>query len=103
MTPQKAAALLPIFSAFAHGKTIQYQVCDGSWQDIHDPDFSGAFYRVKPDPIILKYRRYIWKEPNGYHIASVSSNSGLSISDIEYMDDFVWWIDKDWISYECEV
>lgn len=104
MTPQKAAALLPIFVAFAQGKTVQYQTRDG-WMDVVNLPFvfNPEKYRVKPDPIILKYRRYIWKEPNGYHIATFSLNSDLSISDIEHMDDFVRWIDNDWISYECEV
>lgn len=103
MTPQKAAALLPIFNAFAHGKTIQLQVSNGSWQDIPEPDFSGAFYRVKPDPIILKYRRYIWKNDNGWHMASFSHDSDLATRNVENMPCFVRWIDHDWVTYECEV
>ena len=106
MTPEKVKALLPVLTAYAQGKTIQCQdMSDDRWFDIIYATFDGPveLYRVKPDPIILKYRRYIWKDPNGWHITSLSSLSGISSINVENMEEFVRWIDTDWVTYECEV
>ena len=55
MKKEQAKELLPIISAFAEGKTIQYYYGDADWIDI-DPggavDFSDnpSNYRIKPEP-----------------------------------------------------
>lgn len=55
MTPERAKELLPVITAFAEGKTIQFKSKqDGKWTDsIHDLSFnnSAAFYRVKPEKV----------------------------------------------------
>ena len=103
--PQQIKTLLPILTAFAEGKTIQRWNGVGVWFDscVVTLDSPAECYRIKPDPIILKYRRYIWKDPNGWHITSLSSLSGISSINVENMEEFVRWIDNDWITYECEV
>lgn len=55
MTPERAKELLPVITAFAEGKTIQFKTKkDGKWTDsIRDISFnnSAAFYRVKPEKV----------------------------------------------------
>ena len=54
MKRQQAKELLPIISAFAEGKTIQYYI-DADWIDV-SPDGAVDFsdnpsnYRIKPEP-----------------------------------------------------
>jgi hypothetical protein len=52
MNREQAKELLPIFQAFAEGKTIQYQAPSGMWMD--DPCFNPwahneVIYRIKPE------------------------------------------------------
>ena len=52
LTPQNAAAYLPIIQAMAEGKTVQFQNRDGVWSDaptlvLCEPP---EVYRVKPLP-----------------------------------------------------
>ena len=61
MTKEEAKELLPIMQAFADGKTIQYETCDG-WIDLdalypHSDILSK--YRIKPE---VKYRPFETKE-----------------------------------------
>lgn len=50
MTPERAAILLPVISAFANGETIQRRTdrtCE--WESIKSPEWSNQYeYRVKP-------------------------------------------------------
>lgn len=50
MTPERAATLLPVISAFANGETIQRRIdktCE--WESIKSPEWSNQYeYRVKP-------------------------------------------------------
>lgn len=43
--------MLPIFKAFAEGKTIQI-LNEGEWCDLYDTDFKSSIdkYRIKPEP-----------------------------------------------------
>ena len=56
MTPQRAKALLPIITAYAEGKTIQYNYTAGGWHDAHDISFNEppTSYRIKPQPKLAK-------------------------------------------------
>ena len=60
MTREEAKAQLPIITAFAEGKTIQFYE-DGKWFDIYETDFnySPDKYRIKPEP---KYRPFKTQE-----------------------------------------
>ena len=65
MTKEQAKEILPIFKAFAEGKTIQI-LNEGEWCDLYDTDFKSPInkYRIKPEP---KYRPFksqeeCWKE-----------------------------------------
>lgn len=55
MTPERAKELLPVITAFAEGKTIQFKTKkDGKWTDsIQDLSFNNreAIYRVKPEKV----------------------------------------------------
>lgn len=106
MTPETAKKLLPIITAFAENKEIQYQTRHG-WQVSTNLSFEYPVqeYRIKPDMVILKYRRYIRKDHKGFYVASISQNLGkyADINKIEKMSCFVRWIDNDWVTYECEV
>lgn len=56
MTREQAKEILPIFKAFAEGKTIQI-LNEGKWCDLYDTDFKSPInkYRIKPEP---KYRPF---------------------------------------------
>ena len=51
MTKEQAKEMLPIFKAFAEGKTIQI-LNEGEWCDLYDTDFKSSIdkYRIKPEP-----------------------------------------------------
>ena len=51
MTKEQAKEILPIFKAFAEGKTIQI-LNEGEWCDLYDTDFKSSIdkYRIKPEP-----------------------------------------------------
>ena len=51
MTKEQAKEMLPIFKAFAEGKTIQI-LNEGKWCDLYDTDFKSSIdkYRIKPEP-----------------------------------------------------
>lgn len=86
MKRQQAKELLPIISAFAEGKRIQYYYTDAGWADI-DPDGAADFsdnpskYRIKPEH---KYRPFkdveeCWQEmqkhqPFGWIKSNVDNN-----------------------------
>ena len=60
MTREEAKQLLPIITAFAEGKKIQYNLNTIGWGDIgkHDLlDFSGSpkNYRIKPEPKYIPF------------------------------------------------
>lgn len=60
MNREQAKALLPIITAFAEGKTIQYLpaksslISDPKWADLDNWvafNFSAERYRIKPEPL----------------------------------------------------
>ena len=60
MIREKAKELLPIISAYAEGKTVQFMDNKDMWQDYDDPNFFGDVkYRIKPEP---KYRPFKTQE-----------------------------------------
>ena len=100
MTKEQAKEMLPIFKAFAEGKTIQI-LNKGEWYDLYDTDFKSSIdkYRIKPEP---KYRPFETKEEcwnemhkhpdfgwvtDGYYKSTISVKSDsivVTISSLEY-------------------
>jgi hypothetical protein len=71
MTPGKAKALLPVFTAFAEGKTIQCQDISGDWIDMRkDAGFvhDASCYRIKPEPIVVRREVVVYKGESGHCI-----------------------------------
>lgn len=103
MTPEQAKYLLPIIKAFSEGKTIQVQSeYDPSvWYDLVNPSFtSDMAYRIKPDPIVVKYRRFIWRAATQkYYVATAYFDVyNTNVKSIEGASSFVRWIDTDWVT-----
>ena len=96
MERKNAKELLPIITAFAEGKEIQFFHC-GSWSDLLSPKFDkeAFLYRVKPEP---KYRPFksveeCWNEmqkhqPFGWLKSKTSPHPLFKLSDevSEYSD-----------------
>lgn len=64
MNPERAKELLPIFTAFAEGKSIQIKYgasTDWEWRDLRNPQFGSekAEYRIKPEPKEVWVNEYI--------------------------------------------
>lgn len=55
MTPERAKELLPVITAFAEGRTIQYKTkLNDKWTDSVENvsfDISSVIYRVKPEKV----------------------------------------------------
>ena len=83
MTKEQAKEILPIFKAFAEGKTIQI-LNDGEWCDLYDTDFKSPInkYRIKPEP---KYRPF--------------KNQEECWEEMHKHPDFGWIRDKEKLSY----
>lgn len=58
MTPQRAKELLPIITAFAEGKTIQYLNTSNEWEADEDLNFGSTpfRYRIKPEPKLRPWK-----------------------------------------------
>lgn len=105
MTPDQAKHLLPIIKAYSEGKTIQIQSVDDKliWTDLAWPHFVGDVkrYRIKPDPIVVKYRRFIWRNEAQTHSVAVLHDRpwrDASVTYVETLPEFVRWIDTDWVT-----
>ena len=57
MTREEAKRLWPLIQAYSEGKTIEYLMAEGKWDELEEPGFSydASLYRVKPEP---KYRSF---------------------------------------------
>lgn len=57
MTREEAKRLWPLIQAYSEGKTIEYQVTEGKWDELEEPGFGYdvSLYRVKPEQ---KYRPF---------------------------------------------
>lgn len=99
MTKEQAKEILPIFKAFAEGKTIQI-LNEGEWCDLYDTDFKSPInkYRIKPEPRYrpFKTQEECWNEmlkhqPFGW-VKEISSEmlyliNGISNESIVIMED----------------
>ena len=93
MTPERAKELLPVITAFAEGKKIQYRhrgaVVMSGWGDADMAVFSDdCDYRIKPKPrrvFVNEYFGPVLLEPHlgraGHHSESEAvSNCGAGVS-----------------------
>lgn len=99
MTPHKHAALI---KAWADGAVIQARFPGiEEWKDI-DPTWSLHIeYRIKPEPVMVKYRRYVAKTLGGkLRVFTYCDGACHSIESVERQIGFAKWIDHDWITEE---
>lgn len=97
MNREEAKKLLPIIQAFTEGMDIQIKV-DGEWHYCKLPSFNAKpeDYRIKPEPIKIRYRRYLWKDLSGKYLINTAANHYV----IDEGDEtFIKWIDPDWVEY----
>lgn len=97
-----------IVVAWLEGKTIQQRNSSNIWQDVQSiaaskalPAFwADAEYRIKPEPVVVKYRRMLWKRwPNPATLFIETVNSASNLSAYENNSCFVKWIDAEWQEY----
>lgn len=105
MNRDQAKQLLPIIQAFADGKKIQfYQETTEQWEDVQKPAFSFApsRYRIKPNKETVTYRIGIYRSKSDKKPYVIAAMSVADVREIESWDDFIRWIDPDWITEEVE-
>ena len=75
---------LDILQEYAEGKTIQFKLYDGTWEDMDDTWFFDANpdkYRVKPEVKYIKCGDKIYIEDFGvFMLCQVAPNKGMLIS-----------------------
>lgn len=103
MTPEQAKQLLPVITAFAEGKTIQFERQNRTgelfWEDHATPDFTAPpeCYRIKPE--VVRYKRYLWRFLGGPKAVVVTYADGDANPELA-PSSFIRWIDNDWIEEE---
>ena len=94
MERKNTKELLPIITAFAEGKTIQFFHC-GSWSDLLSPKFDkeAFLYRIKPEP---KYRPFksveeCWNEMQKHQpFGWLKSKTSLQLNTYEISEYSDW-------------
>ena len=94
MERKNTKELLPIITAFAEGKEIQYFHC-GIWSDLLSPKFDkeAYLYRVKPEP---KYRPFksveeCWNEMQKHQpFGWLKSKTSLQLNTYEISEYSDW-------------
>lgn len=103
MNPDQVKQLLPMLTAFAEGKDLQFRVNGGNWYPCgQSPDLeadgTGIEYRIKPEPVVVKYRRFLAKHVDTYRVYTAADDQltpGVGLPSY-----FVRWIDDDWQEVE---
>lgn len=90
-----------VIKAWADGAPVQFlSPSTGQWQECGDdtPAWLPHYeYRVKPEPVKLRYRRYVTR----YGIFTVNEPvSVLKPEGVEIGAEFIKWIDKKWQEVE---
>ena len=95
---------IEMVKAFANGEIIECKVHDEDWHEVDDPAFLPFVkYRVKPTPIKVTYRKYLWKSnDNMYFIANFIEGQALSEKELEDNEFFVKWLGET-ITEEVEI
>lgn len=99
--------------AWLDGKAIEvFNVIAQQWQPVRPvedwilPPFRTEWrYRLKPDPAVFKYRRFVWRDKvaNKDRIAVIEDGILVLPDNIESRDSFVRWIDTEWQVLEVEL
>ena len=57
MTREEAKRIWPLIQAYSEGKTIEYLITEGEWNELEEPGFcyDASLYRIKSEP---KYRPF---------------------------------------------
>ena len=86
-----------LIKAWADGAEIEwYRTAYREWKTVPRPAFvAGECYRIKPRPIVVKYRRYLVMIANKQVAVSVTHKDSLLSP--EEGKNFIRWIDNDWI------
>lgn len=91
-----------VIIAWANGEDVQVRnSVTGEWADLRAaaPTFNGDEYRVKPKPVIRKYRVALFIRGSGIYTSTVDSDWDEHM--FEEDDEFVRWL-TDWIEYKVE-
>ena len=96
MTPEQAKEFLPIITAFAEGKDIEFNLPgDGlGWQRTSTLCFSSEpfNYRIKPE--IYKYKRYVYTNNNQSTLYLVTEEAVQD--NLKVHGEKIRWIDTEW-------
>jgi len=90
---------------WAYGAKIQYKMPTGKWVDSTCDTITWSVnkeYRIKPEPIILQYRKYLTVY-NDYMDKRTEYGIAIAIDpsyNVEKESHFVKWLDDDWIVVE---
>lgn len=117
MTPQRAKELLPIITAFAEGRTVQYESIFDGWVDIEShADWNNNKYRIKPSPklrpwkaeevpvgALIRFKRESWVSiivgRNNRELSVPLFNNGHTTHNFDSLQDFEHSLDngKTWL------
>lgn len=97
-----------VIKAWAKGKVIQFKD-DGlnercqNWNDCSSPDFNDPhkIWRVKPKPLVLKYRIALMSHKSEEYYTAVFNNSEYFLREFVNSADFVKWV-SNYIEQEVE-
>ena len=88
-----------LIKAWADGAEIEW-FYDGAWISIGCPSFlERNKYRIKPQPIVVRYRRYFWGHTESKKVI-VGTMHFPCTHNPEEGANFIRWIDNDWIEEE---
>ena len=91
-----------VIIAWANGEDVQVRHrVTGEWVDLtlHAPTFTGDEYRVKPKPVIRKYRVALFIRGSRIYTSTLDSDWDETV--FEKDENFVHWL-TDWIEYEVK-
>lgn len=95
MTPQRAKELLPIITAYAEGKEVEYRSKDDPYGWIVGTDLGFSSnrheYRIKPEKVKYKYKRYVYSDNL---LLCTDEHGEQSVNAI--FSKGIHWIDKEW-------
>jgi hypothetical protein len=97
MRPSEAKEMMPIFEAFAEGKTVEFRdSVHQEWMDAQELSFCypADCYRIKPT--VLRYKRYIRDETTPYVDTWIPSQEACN----EAPRGLLRWIDTEWQEVE---
>jgi hypothetical protein len=99
--PMTAHKWAEVIHAFADGKEIEWKYGTDEWLPPlafgRDPiSHPSGEWRIKPEKVIIRYRRYIVLSQGVYYVWSISPGFNNDIYKIETFSGFIRWIDTEW-------